>query len=334
MFAVLKKEILFLISILICSAVSAQPDFEKEILMGRLAYTEIVPADLLATRSVVLFDQGITQKDLEETQTAFQQTGIDAEAYFNCDDVLAGVDPEKAFSTLLNVRQISFLIFFSKEKSEYSLTFVPYNGKGDLINVSAPAWQQKGPILKEVLLTIYRFALSNQKKKNFLINDLPETDIPIKYFVGRRNETYTAMVKSFRVAVPKFGNDRADTALVQMLKQHFPVKYELVDPELDDRELERKGFITVLRFVHTRGGVAKKILDYDLTQMASSIASVMMVNGEPQIKTIPAEEPIYKFYIKHLEYGNIFLGNKWDADRSWQVALANHLQLMRLDLKY
>jgi hypothetical protein len=142
------------------------------------------------------------------------------------------------------------------------------------------------------------------------------------------------MVKSFKVAVPKFGNDRADTALVQMLKQYFPVKYELVDPELDDRELERKGFILVLRFIHTRGRVAKKILDYDLTQMASSIASVMMVDGEPQIKTIPIEVPVYKFYIKHLEYGNIFLGNKWDADQTWQVALANHLQLMRLELKY
>jgi hypothetical protein len=334
MIRLLKKEILFLVTLLIGFAAIGQPDFEKDILLGRLAYTEVVPADLLATRSVVLFDEGITQKDLEEAQTAFQQTGIDAEAYFNCDDVLAGVDPEKAFSTLLNVRQISYLIFFSKEKSEYSVTFVPYNGKGDLISVSAPAWKQKGPVLREVLLNIYRLAVSNQKKKNFLINDLPETDIPLKYFTGRRNETYTAMVKSFRVAVPKFGNDRADTALVQMLKQYFPVKYELVDPELDDRELERRGFITVLRFVHTRGRVAKKILDYDLTQMASSIASVMMVNGEAQIKTIPAEESVYKFYIKHLEYGNIFLGNKWDADQSWQIALANHLQLMRLDLKY
>jgi hypothetical protein len=333
MFA-LKKEILFFISVLICFAASAQPDFERDVLLGRVAYTDLVPEDLLAERSIILYDQSVTQKELEETQAAFQQTGIDAVAYFNSDDVLAGVDPEKSFSTFLTVRQISFLIFFSKEKGDYTFTFVRYNGKGDLISVSAPAWQQSGPVLKEVLLTIYRFALSDQKKKNFLINDLPETDIPIKYFIGRRNETYTAMVKSFKVAVPKFGNDRADTALVQMLKQYFPVKYELVDTELDDRELERKGFILVLRFIHTRGRVAKKILDYDLTQMASSIASVMMVNGEPQIKTIPIEVPVYKFYIKHLEYGNIFLGNKWDADQTWQVALANHLQLMRLDLKY
>jgi hypothetical protein len=333
MFKSVKQTTLFAFCLVsICAF--GQPDFEKDILLSRLSYSDAIPEDLLASRAVVLYDQSVTQKELEEMQTAFQQTGIDAEAYFNSDDVLAGVDPEKAFSVFLTARQISFLIFFSKEKQEYVITFVRYNGKGDLISNSTPAWQQKGLVLKEALLSTYRFAVSSQKKKNLLINDLPETDIPIKYFTGRRNETYTALVKTFKVAVPKFGNAQADTALVHMLKQYFPVKYELVDPELDDRELERKGFITVLRFIHTRGRVAKKILEYDLTQMASSIASVMMLNGEPQIKTIPAEEPVYKFYIKHLEYGNIFLGNKWDTDQSWQIALANHLQLMRLDLKY
>ncbi|NJN29015.1 MAG: hypothetical protein HC819_25220 [Cyclobacteriaceae bacterium] len=142
------------------------------------------------------------------------------------------------------------------------------------------------------------------------------------------------MVKSFKVAVPKFGNEKEDAALEELLKEYFPVKYELVDPTLDERELEAKGFAMVLRFIHTRGMVAKAILDYDLSQMANAIASVAMVQGEAQLKTIPAEEPIYKFYIKHLEYGNLFLGNKWDADRTWQAALTNHLQLMRMDLKY
>jgi hypothetical protein len=142
------------------------------------------------------------------------------------------------------------------------------------------------------------------------------------------------MVKSFKVAVPKFGNEKADAQLEQILKEHFPVKYELVDPALSESDLSSRGFITVLRFVHTRGLVAKKILDYDVSQMANSIASVVVVSGEAELKTIPAEETIYKFYIKHLEYGNLFLGNKWDADTSWQAALVNHLQLMRLDLKY
>ncbi len=311
-----------------------QPVFEKDALISRLSFTETVPEGLLAMRAVVLYEEGITQKDLEETQKAFQQTGIDAVAYFVSDYLLAGIDPQKAFTNFLLSRNISFLILFDKEKQNYRLTFIRLNGKSDLVNLASPAWRQSNPLLNELLITIYRLALSNQKKQNFLINDFPETDIPIKYFTGRRSETYTAMVKTFRIAVPKFGNEKADAALEQLLKDYLPFKYEFVDPSIDERELESKGFIMVLRFVHTRGIVAKKILDYDITQIANSIASVMVVNGEAQLKTILSEEPVYKFYIKHLEYGNIFLGNKWDADTSWQTALANHLQLMRQDLKY
>ena len=320
--------------LLIAFSSYTQPAFEKDALINRLSFTEEVPEGLLAMRAVVLYENGVTQKDLEETQKAFQQTGIDAVAYFVSDYLLAGADPQKAFTNYLLSRNIPFLILFDKEKQNYRLTFIRLNGKSDLVNPASPAWRQSNPVLSELLITIYRLALSNQKKQNFLINDFPETDIPIKYFTGRRSETYTAMVKTFRIAVPKFGNEKADAALEQLLKDYLPFKYELVDPSIDERELESKGFIMVLRFVHTRGIVAKKILDYDITQIANSIASVLVVNGEVQLKTIPSEEPVYKFYIKHLEYGNIFLGNKWDADTSWQTALANHLQLMRQDLKY
>ncbi len=328
------KKLPVLIFVLLTTLLKAQPVFEKDALLSRLSFIETVPEGLLSTRSIVMYEAGISAKDLEEIQKAFQQTGIDAIAYFIVDYMLAGTDPEKAFSDYLVARNVSFLIFVAKQNQNYSFTFTRFNGKSDFVEPSAAAWRQSGTVLKDVLLTIYRFALSNQKKQNLLINDFPETEIPVKYFSGRRSETYTAMVKSFRVAVPRFGDAKADADLEQILKEHFPVKYELVDPALSESELGRKGFITVLRFIHTRGLVAKKILDYDVSQMANSIASVNVVNAESQLKTIPATETIYKFYIKHLEYGNLFLGNKWDADTSWQTALISHLQLMRQDLKY
>jgi len=98
--------------------------------------------------------------------------------------------------------------------------------------------------------------------------------------------------------------------------------------------LGNRGFRTVLRFVHTRGSVAKEILGYDLSQLANSLSTVYFVNGEADIKTIPANQTIYKFYVKHIEYGNIFLGKGWDADITWQDALKNHLQAMRESLKF
>lgn len=329
----MKISIAFLL-LLITTPSYTQPEREKDGFLKKLSYTDQVPEGLLARRSVVLFDEAIPLKELEEIQQGFQPAGIDAIAYFPVDWMLSGADPQKSFADYLVGRNVGFLIFAERTITNYTFTFVPFNNKPTLADLHAPAWRQTGSVLKEVLLTIYRLALSNQKKQNFLVNDFPELDIAIKIFSGRRNEGYTGQVKTLRVAVPKFANEKADAAMEQILKENFPAKYELVDPELSEAELSRRGFGLVIRYVHTSGRLAKEVLDYDVSQLANSISSVAMVRGEAQLKTIPADEIVYKFYIKHLEYGNIFLGNKWDADPSWEMALTSHLLLMRQDLKY
>lgn len=323
----------FSLLLLISTCSIAQPATEREVVLNKLNYIDGVPEGLLSKRAIVLYDETITKNELEETQKAFQQTGIDAVAYVVVDHVLAGPDPVRAFTTYLTNRAIDFLIFFEKEKN-YSLTFVRYNNTKDLVTASAPAWKQTNSSMTDLLKTIYRFAISNQKKQNLLVNDYPETDVALKYFIGRRSETFTSDVVSFKVAVVKWGNEKADAELEQILKEHFPVKYELVDPKLEERELGSRGFRTVLRFVHTRGSVAKEILGYDLSQLANSLSTVYFVNGEADVKTIPANQTIYKFYVKHIEYGNIFLGKGWDADITWQDALKNHLQAMKETLKF
>ncbi|NJN29014.1 MAG: hypothetical protein HC819_25215 [Cyclobacteriaceae bacterium] len=116
----------------------AQPAVEKDLLINRLSIVESVPENLLAERSVVLYESAISAKELQETQKAFQQTGIDAVAYFVIDHILAGADPQKAFSTYLISRNVSFIILFSKEKQGYSFTFAPFNKKIDLVNNGAP----------------------------------------------------------------------------------------------------------------------------------------------------------------------------------------------------
>jgi len=90
----------------------------------------------------------------------------------------------------------------------------------------------------------------------------------------------------------------------------------------------------VLRFVHTRGDAARDILGYDVTQTASSLLTTYFVDGSLKVKTLPSKKMIYKFYFKNTEYGNIFLGNKWDGDETWQDALKNHILGLRAELKF
>jgi len=311
----------------------AQLAHTPESIVKNLTLTNVVPDGLLAQRAVVLFENSLSRKDLDETQKAFQQTGIDAVAYFESNRVLAGADPQQAFARHLNTRNISFIILFTKSGLTYSLTFFQFNGKASLFEGVATGWQQSHTSLKELLLTVFRLAVSNQKKQNLLINDFPETGT-FKYFDGRRNEAYTSLVKSFKVAVPSPGNEKDDAQLERILKEHMPLKYEIVNADVSESDLETKGFKTIIRFMRTSGTIAREVLEYDNSKTGTALASAAIVNNEAQLRTIPANATIYKFYVKQLEYGNLFLGNKWDADTDWQQALINHLYLMRQQLNY
>ncbi len=324
---------LFYLTLLLTFNASAQLTQQESDLVAKLNFTNSIPADLISTRSLVLYQNTFTRAELEETQKFFQQTGIDAVAYFDIARVLAGHDTRKAYANYFNVRGIKFLILLQKNQTGYQYIFCTFVGTKEMTDKTSIAWKQENSSLSELLKTIYRFAVSNLKKRNFLINDLPETDMAVNIFTGRINENFSIEVKSFKTAIPRFGNPKDDEELETYLKENFPVKYELVDAQADEEVLLTKGFRTVLRFVHTRGILAKDILGYDVTQLARSLPTTIFVNGEAQIKTIPANEPVYKFYFRSIEYGNIFLGPRWDADVTWQDALKNHIQALKTDQK-
>jgi hypothetical protein len=328
-----KLKLFFYLLSLIATRGFGQLSTEESALVARINFSTVIPIELLSTRSVVIYQSAFTKKELEETQSFFQQTGIDAVAYFDVARVLAGYDPQKAYATYFQSRGIKFLILLQKTEKGYQFLFCPFSGNKELVTETNVSWKQEHASLTELLKTIYRFAVSNLKKENFLINDLPETDISVKFFAGRINETFANEVKIFKVAIPRLGNLQDDAELEAYLKENFPVKYDLVDKDANEPALLDKGYKSILRFVHARGVLAKEILGYDITQLARSLPTATIVNNEVQIKTISATQPIYKFYFKNIEYGNVFLGNKWDADTTWQDALRNHIQALKLNQK-
>ena len=326
------KSFLLLFSFIATNAFG-QLSIEEASLLARVNFSSVIPTELVSTRSVVIYQNTFTIKELEETQSFFQQTGIDAVAYFEVARVLAGYDTQKAYANYFLSRGIKFLIFLQKTEKGYQFLFCPFSSNKELIAETNVTWKQEHASLTELLKMIYRFAVSNLKKENFLINDLPETDITVKFFAGRINETFATEVKIFKVAIPRFGNAQDDTELETYLKENFPVKYDLVDKDANETTLLDKGYKSILRFVHARGILAKEIFGYDITQIARSLPTATIVNNEVQIKTISAAQPIYKFYFRNIEYGNIFLGNKWDADVTWQDALRNHMQALKINQK-
>lgn len=302
-----------------------------EVLISRLK-SGALPEGVMSKRSVVLHSSTVTPKEIATIHEGLIRAGIDAVAYFDADRVLAGGDAEKAHTKYLTRREISFIVFIQKKSSGFSCSITAYNNKPDFIDDGQTAWSIHASTLLQLMNEIYRTALSSYQKKNLLINEVAETELPVRVVEGQRNERYAYDLKIDNLAVPKFTDSVATHELSEIFKT-YPLRYQLTDNAMSDRDLRNKGFLYVLCVVHGRSGVAKELLDYTVNQSESAFVSVTYPGAEMQLKNIPAETEVYKFYVRHIDSGNVFLSTKWDADTSWQQALQNLIKGLKAEMK-
>jgi hypothetical protein len=324
--------ILIFLFIIIFNAAVAQVSVNEKVWVEQLNLTSGLPEKLLSTRSVVFYDYTLTEKELKDIQKSFQQTGVDPVAYFELDRLMAGKDITKAFSQYLIKREIVNLLLIEKKTESYRVAATVFNGKENVIDLQQPAWSSTNRLLAEALKDLYRTASSQQKKQNLLINDVPEIGLEIDPILGNRNEFYAMDLKVDQLAVPKTGDEKADRELAEIFAS-YSLKYKLTEPGLAEKDLRKQGLHYVLCLVYARGIVAKDLLGYDVSKSESALVSVTYPESQQQLKNIPSNTPIYKFYFKHIDSGNVFLGTKWDADLSWQQALQNQIKGMKAELR-
>lgn len=318
--------------LLISTASLAQLPIDEEQFYARIKRGTVLPEKLLATKTAVFYPYTMTPKELELTQEYFQRSGIDAVAYFVTDLLMAGRDVSVNMAQYLNGRDFSNLIIFKKSNG-YTLTLFEYNRKANFIDNDAPTWVAENRLLEEILKSLYlATANAGLKRENNLINDIPELMSPISAIDGRRNEFYAIDLKVDPLAVPKFGNEADDKALEEIMKS-YPFKYTLTEANLAEADLRKQGYLFVLRFVRARAKVAKQVLGYDVTKAESAIVSISYPNEQPEVRNISADADVFKFYFKHIDSGNAYLGTKWDADETWQQAVINQLRGMKIELK-
>jgi hypothetical protein len=304
---------------------SAQLPVNEQQFLSRLKVGEMFPEKLLSTRTVVFHPYTMNAKELEMCQKSFQRTGIDAVAYFEADLTYAGRDAVVSLAEYLNKREITNLVYFQKYSKGYTIYITEYNKKANLVEEQQNAWFAENKNLEQLLLHVYRTTANSLKNENFLINDVPESGFAINAIDGNRNEFFAIDLKVDALAVPKFGNEQMDKELEEIMKA-YPYKYTLTEATLSEAELRKAGFLYVLRFSHARNKTIRSLFGYETTRSQSAIVSMTYVNDQPQLKNIHANEEVWKFYFKHIESKNVFLGRKWDADPSWQQALWNQLK--------
>jgi len=274
--------------------------------------------------------------ELLEAQEAFQQIGIDAVMYFDADKITAGIEPARAYSAYLVSREVKFLVFLGKTDGMFTCIITLFNNSPTFVNNQQGAWKVTDTRLHEMLVTVFRDSWLTQKKENFLINDQPELDIQVPVITARRSELYPIDLKIDNLAILKSEDPAIQAEMETMLNSVYPYpgKYKFVDviPE-NEKDLKRQGVQYLMHYVNCRGKTAKDLLGYDVTRGESAYGSVTFPNGVPQVKTIPVENTVFKFYIKHIESGNTFLGTKWDADESRIQAMKNYIMAFKSEMK-
>lgn len=312
------------------SAKAQIPVGEPE-LLSRLKAGSNLPEKLLSTRSVVFYPYRMTLKELEMVQDYFERTGIDAVVYLETDLLAAGRDPSVALAEYLNAREIKHIVILDKQDG-YGIYIAEYNNLATLFEEGQSAWHKKQRALDVLLQDLFRTANTSLTRENMLINEFPELSMPLNLFKGRRSDFFAIDLKVDPLAIPKFGNEAMDRELEEIMKS-YPYKYKLTEPGLSEAQIRKDGSYYVLRFVYARDRAAQNLLGYDGTRSQSAIVSVTYPEDKPQLKNIPANTMVYKFYFKHIDSGNIFLGTKWDADLTWQQALINQIRAFKAELK-
>jgi len=326
--------LLFIIFFLTATVSFAQ----EQRLINLLKVAETAPAELLSSKSAVLFSNSIKVEELNRIQSKFQIIGIDADLYFDVEKVLAGIDTERAYSTYLTSREIKFLLFLTKGPDGYSFYATEYNNTIGFVTKDQYAWKVTDRRIDDLMAKIYRDSWLREKKQNFLINDIPEMDINVPIITGRRSELFPIDLKIDMMAVPKFEDSNIQSQVDTLFKKIYPYpeKFKVAQIPADEKELVKQGFQYALLFVKLNGKSAHEILGYDMVKTAATAyGSVSYPEGisTPQVKTISADLPVYKIYIKHLRSGNVFLGKNWDADEDLVQSIRNHIMGFRTELK-
>ena len=304
-----------------------------------------------------------------EAHDYFRKIGIDPAAYVYFDDVFASPEVSQAYADQFQKREIKYIIIISKvflliknkESLRYVILITPFSQDPDFIKNGQVAYKDQDKDLDRIMKKIYGVTIRKDfVKTNNLIIDNPEFLPGINIITGRRNQSYPVDLRVDKLAVPRFaeteipGNrpggilnnriaDEIEKANEQVERQNFaidrlfqnyPWKYELVSPDLDDKELYKNGYLYKLIRISSTGRMIKTFLDYELNDIESDyITTIKKPDGSVTLRAIPINVPVHKFYIKSLARDEVYIGNSWDADETWQDALKNYLVNLIEDIK-
>jgi len=335
-------------------------DYQSGGLPDDLLKTKSVVFVSVPTVSKSSSERGDWKSFSTEAHTTFKQLGIDPVKYYYMDDVLSGTEVTNSIAGEMKKREISNIIVLShvrleinnKDAERYVIVVTPFSGDANFMNNGQVAWKNQDKNFEKVLKALTKNAGKLGPPENLLVNDVPEYFESIDFIRGRRNESFSEDLRIDKLAVPKFEDiyipqNAPGGMLNNVIKKQaedynklvgglnsklddvfkkYPYEYGITDPKMDEKALRAQGYDYILLRLNTSGESVKTLLGYELDDIMDDYVTVKQTSdGKTIFRSIPKTAPVYKYYIKHIYSGDVYLGTGWDADEFWFEALENHL---------
>lgn len=330
-----------------------------------LNFEKTLPEELLSTKTAVFVKSPDQWKALAaKAHPAFRKLGIDAVAYYNVKTIRSGKQVALEFAEDLSTRGIDNIILLEKTKDGriYKLIVTALNKENPFFTHGQIAWKTEGNAIDAILLNLTRsVSTSGISRNNHLILERPAFFYATNIIKGQRFESYNPDLKLDELAVPIFEeiaipeqpiDQEENVEVLQAMKKHnaavaeknkqlediirynYPFKSEPVSySKGGEEELRELGYQFVLQRIYAPGKTIKKLLDYETDNKQKSYVSATWKGEQKETRSIPADQPVYKYYVKHLMSGEVYLGTEWDAALTWEDALLNYINNMKEELK-
>jgi hypothetical protein len=335
-----------------------------DILQQRTAVLVTVPP-----KSAESSERGDWKRFSASAHEYFKKIGIDAVIYFYLDDITAGSDASVVYASYMKSREIKYLVILSKSLFKIGsrtdttnvILITKFNGESTFISNSQKAWKDQSKDLDKLMKNVYRITVRQDfKRTNNLIIDHPEFIGGLKILKSLRNESFPTDLRIDKLAVPKYvpipvpsdiPNGGINKKVIREMEEYnsmtdrnnvklesvfgsYPWKYELVDYNLGEEQLFNNGYQYLLLQLNTSGYSIHEMLGYEIKSGETDYITVKKKpDGNVTFRSIPVDAPVYKFYIKQLARKEIYIGEIWDADETWEEALGNFLRNLETNLK-
>ncbi len=328
------------------------------------ANAAFVPKDLLSTKTVVIISMDDKSENAirgdwkglaSEAHFYISKLGLDPVLYYYIDDLISGYDVKRAATEQMLRREIKNVLLLSKDKingrDQHIGVITAFDQKPTFISHNQPSWKSQTSDLEILFRNLFRtIDNADLTSENLLVLDTPEYFRGVDILKGKRFESFNTDLRIDRIAIPAFeelplpqNTDAVGAALAQTISRenelnlqrnaqleqimaNYPYEFRIVPYEYDEKKLLTKGFQFVLMQLTSSGRNVRELLGYEVNSQVNELITMKNdVNGNLIVKSFPIDALVTKYYVKHINSGDIYLGEQWDGDDNWYDALRNHL---------